>query len=536
MRNSSKNKCGLSPILLWLLLLIIPLFGRTFFQIDETRYVAVAWEMWVRGDWLVPYLNGEAYHHKPPLLFWLINLGWGIFGVNEWWPRVVSGLFSLASLWLTVYIARLLWPQRPNVAAFSPLILLSCFLWSLFTSATMFDMVLAFFTLVGMVALILAWQNGGKRAWVLFGLAIGLGTLTKGPVILLHLLPVALLAPWWQRTSPTRNWYLGVFGGVGLGALIALAWAIPAGLAGGPEFQQAIFWGQTANRLVNSFAHSHPWWWYLPLLPIMLFPWLLWPPFWRGLAHLLEHRNASSVRFCLIWFGVVFGGFSLVSGKQLHYLLPILPAFALLTSYLLVKHQQQYHRCDTLLPALVIILLGFLILIVPFVSAQIRLPVWLVQISPLPGIMLFLLGAVLILWKLPQIKQQLLLISTIAILTGLIFPLAIIKTAWPAYDLRQISQHISTLIKHKQPVAHFGDYHGQYQFFGRLQQPLPVVDENNLCTWLSQHPNGKLIAYFSGKYLDLSEQADYVQFYRSKHVGIIGVQLVSISACLGLLP
>jgi len=513
------------------------LLGRTFLQIDETRYVTVAWEMWLTGDWLVPHLNGEAYHHKPPLLFWLINLGWGIFGINEWWPRIVPGLFSLANLGLTVYIARQLWPQHSNVTTFAPLILLSCFLWSQFTSATMFDMVLAFFTLLGMVALIWAWQKGTKGAWGLFGLAIGLGILTKGPVILLHLLPVALLASWWQRPAPAWTWYLGVLIGVVLGALIALLWAIPAALAGGREFQQAIFWGQTANRLINSFAHSHPWWWYLPFLPLILFPWLFWLPFWRGLAHLAKHFQESAVRFCLVWFGVVFAGFSFVSGKQLHYLLPILPAFALLTSYLLGKQStlRQYQYWNTFLPALVIMLLGLLILIAPFVSTQIRLPIWLNQISPLPGILLFLLGAVLILWRLPLIKKQLLLLSTVAILASLIFPLAILRAAGPAYNLHQISQYINTLFERNQTIAHFGDYHGQYQFLGRLQRPLPVVDEYNLCTWLTKHPDGKLIGYFSREYMDLTKQADYVQFYRSKYVAIFDAKFVS-SACIKLLP
>jgi len=163
---------------LWLLLVLIPLFSRTFLQIDETRYVTVAWEMWIGGEWLVPSLNGELYHHKPPLLFWLMHLGWAVFGVNEWWPRIIPGLFSLGSLWLTALLARQLWPQQPQIAQWAPLILLSSLLWSLFTSATMFDMVLAFFTLLGMVAIVHAGHKNELKAYGLLGVAIGLGILT----------------------------------------------------------------------------------------------------------------------------------------------------------------------------------------------------------------------------------------------------------------------------------------------------------------------------------------------------------------------
>lgn len=523
---------------LWLLLVLVPLLARTFLQVDETRYVTVAWEMWIQGNWLVPSLNGEAYHHKPPLLFWLIHLGWAIFGVNEWWPRMIPGFFSLGTLWLTAYLARQLWPEQPHIAQWVPLILLSCFLWSLFTSATMFDMVLAFFTLLGMVALVRAWQKSDVNAWGLFSIAIGFGILTKGPVILLHLLPIALLAPWWQHSRPSSYswsvWYLGILSSVILGVLIALMWAIPAGLAGGEEFQKAIFWGQTANRLVNSFAHQHPFWWYLPLLPIALFPWLLWLPLWRGLSQLPQQWSNNGVRFCIVWLVLPFSSFSLISGKQLHYLLPIVPAFALLTTYLLVKLpiEQQHRRWDAFLLGLIIILIGLLQLIVSFLpSLVVRLPLWVTQISPFSSFALFLLGTVLIIIKLPLFNHRLLIISVSAILFSLIVPLSIIRSAGQAYDLHEISQSINVLQRTGQTLAHFGDYHGQYQFLGRLQKPLQIIDEYDICPWVTQHPDGKLIVYFASGYQDLSQHADYVQPYRSKQVGIINASFIS-SACM----
>ena len=48
---------------LWLLILLTALFTRPLLPVDETRYASVAWEMWSRGDFLVPYLNGEPYSH-----------------------------------------------------------------------------------------------------------------------------------------------------------------------------------------------------------------------------------------------------------------------------------------------------------------------------------------------------------------------------------------------------------------------------------------------------------------------------------------
>jgi 4-amino-4-deoxy-L-arabinose transferase-like glycosyltransferase len=581
---------------LWFLLVLIPLFNRTFLPIDETRYITVAWEMWYRGDFLVPSFNGEVYHHKPPLLFWLIHLGWAIFGVNEWWARIIPGFFSLGSLWLVVHLAHQLWPQEPCVAQWAPFILLSGLLWSLFTSAVMFDMILAFFTLLGLVAIVSAWQNrkippnppllkggishssdrkipsnspllkgetdeypsqkGGvppfeKRggggilsnysliAWILLGIAIGFGVLTKGPVILLHLLPIALLAPLWHtaRPFPWLSWYLGILGSVILGTLIALAWAIPAAIAGGEEFRQAIFWGQTAGRIVNSFAHNHPIWWYLPWLPVVLFPWLLWLPLWRGFRKLPHYQNDMGVRFCVVWLVVVFASFSLISGKQLHYLLPTVPGFALLTAYLLAKlpPEQQNQRWDMVLPGVVLILVGILFLVAPYLPAS--LPNWVRDISPLSGMILLLLGAILVILSfiLSKIHFGLLSLSTMAILFSLIVPLTILRAAGPAYDLHQLSQQIERLQRTGETIVHFGQYHGQYQFLGRLRQPLPIVDEYEICSWFIQNPDGKLVVYFARQYQELSQHAEYVQAYRSKQVGILDVKFLH-NACLKVMP
>jgi 4-amino-4-deoxy-L-arabinose transferase-like glycosyltransferase len=134
--------------------------------------------------------------------------------------------------------------------------------------------------------------EGKRRGFVMLGIAIGMGVLTKGPVILLNLLPITVLAPWWSPGLKWSRWFGGVVLAVLLGAGIALVWALPAGMAGGEAYRNAIFWGQTADRMVDSFAHRRPLWWYLPLLPVLLFPWFVWPGMWQALA---RQRRAGRV-------------------------------------------------------------------------------------------------------------------------------------------------------------------------------------------------------------------------------------------------
>lgn len=52
-------------ILGWGLLAAVSLASHTLLPIDETRYATVAWNMWQRGDLLVPWLNGGPYSDKP---------------------------------------------------------------------------------------------------------------------------------------------------------------------------------------------------------------------------------------------------------------------------------------------------------------------------------------------------------------------------------------------------------------------------------------------------------------------------------------
>ena len=99
------NKDVTLSVLLFGIFSITALLTRPLLPIDETRYLTVAWEMWRSGNYFVPTLNGDIYSHKPPLLFWLINLVWSITGVNEFSARLIGPVAGLVSILLTVQLA-----------------------------------------------------------------------------------------------------------------------------------------------------------------------------------------------------------------------------------------------------------------------------------------------------------------------------------------------------------------------------------------------------------------------------------------------
>lgn len=521
---NSRSLIGFS-LLVWLLALAAAIIARPLMPIDETRYVTVAWEMHLANHWLVPLLNGEAYHHKPPLLFWIIRLGWMIFGVNDLWPRLVAPLFGLASLGLMQWLARLLWPgeQGRRIGTLALPILLTGGWWLLFSTLTMFDLLMACFALLGWCGLALALRHGRfLGGMALFGLAIGFGVLAKGPAILVYALPPALFAPLWadHRQSWLR-WYLGLLAAIALGAAIGLAWALPAAEAGGPAFKQALLWGQTAGRVKDSFAHKRPLWWYLPLLPLLLMPWLFWRPAWCALWVGRAGLADANIRFCLAASLVGLAVFSFISGKQPHYLLPLFPPFALLLAQALEGGRALTRPNDTLPAIGLVVVLALLLLAVPFVPQVLDklddLPDWSMAV-PLEMAAALLLGAGLAFWlsRNARIERQLMAMSCLSLTIFLAVHLIGFIPGRPAYDMKPAAIVIKSAQDAGRPVAFAGDYHGEYQFLGRLAKPLPEVEYRDIPAWFAANPDGWMVARYRVERLARGPKPLYAQPKRGR--------------------
>ena len=481
------------PVLLalWLVATLAGLLIRPLIPVDETRYAAVAWEMWARGEFLVPYLNGAPYSHKPPLFFWLIHAGWWLFGVSEWVVRLVTPLLALLLLAVTARLARLLWPDDPRAASLAPWALFSCVFLTGFFPWVQMDVLLALCALLAMLGIVRA-ADGNQTGWLVTGLAIGLGVLAKGPVILLHVMPVALLAPLWVSARPARgwwSWYLGVLAAVVLGALMALAWALPAAAAGGEAYRAAILWGQTADRLVTSFAHAHPVWWYLPWLAVLFAPWILLPWLWSGLRQAWQQRD-SGLRLCVTWVVAVLVLLSLVSGKQAKYLLPVLPAFALLVARVLSRLPAQPVTQRPWLPAFVLAMLGVACMVLPFVLDKAP---WLNTVHPVWGALLLAAAVALLLLPPALPAQYPLRMAVLSVLVVAIVEVGVLRIGAPSYDLRQAGRFIAAAQAAGRPVATLDHYHGQFGFYGRLTEPLLELAPGQARDWARQHPDGLLV-------------------------------------------
>jgi len=508
-------RSGTLPIaLLWLAFLAATLLGRPLLPIDETRYLSVAWEMWRDHSFLVPRLEGVPYSHKPPLLFWLFHLGWMVIGVNAWWPRLVNPLLLLLNLRLAAGLYRLLWPAEPAGGRRVVLLLLGCTFWSVSGTLVMFDMLLVACSLLALTGLFRVLRQGDSRGWWLFGLGTGLGLLAKGPVVLLPVLGPALLAPVAGGTGSgsRKRWFGHLFLALLLAVGLALAWAVPAALQGGERYGREILWGQVSGRLVSSFAHGRPWWWYLPLFPVLFFPWIFWPRIGRGLSRL--RCSDPGVRIVAAWLVPAALGFFLVSGKQAHYLLPLFPPLALLAARGLAELPPRPFPRDLGLPGAVLILLGMGAFLLPLWAPRAGLPDWTRNVAFGWAVVPILAGVFLNV-RAPGLDGALTRLCLVSAGVALWIHFALVPALAPVYDLEPVSRELGRVMQTGAPVAYRGNDNGEFLFLGRLPHSLTEVsDPEDLRAWKRAHPDGWVLYHEAGRPGRRAAGAVFTQPYR----------------------
>ena len=516
---------ALLALVLMCVLTISVIMARPPLPVDETRYLSVAWEMYGSGNYLVPHLNGETYSHKPPLLFWLINLIWSVTGPQQWAARLAAPLVAAVGLLLTGKLARQLWPEETKVETTAPLIQCSLMLWMVFAPLTMFDAMQSVAVQLSCIGAIEVKRNGTKGL-ALAGLGIGLGVLAKGPVVLVHALPFMLT---WQLLSTSVNTGNGggsllstdqktgrgkAFASVGcsviLGSVLALCWALPAARMGGQEYGNELLWGQTAGRMVQSFAHRQPVWYYLWILPLAMLPWLL----FRGMcSRIIAALKDPSGKACAVGLCGALSGLSLVSGKQVYYLVPQLPMIALLLARMTTLDPTPVTRHQMLKISVGTILAGFAPVVLNNISR--------LQVTRLAGVCgswatlpLCALGILLLLPQTQTPVAAVRSIATSAVLFISILNVGLSRNLWQEFDISPLANRVHNLQQQDQPVAWYGQYHGQLQFAGRLQKPLTeVIGEEHLTSWVQGNPGGYVVfrAVDDAQTFDLSAQSRALQ-------------------------
>ncbi len=313
--------------------------GYPLIEPDEGRNAEVAREMAETNNYVLPHLNGLPYLDKPVVFFAATAAVLEVLGPNEFAARLAPFLFGLATALLVGWFAA----QRIDaeagwVAAMATLtapLMVGLSRTVIMDTATSFFVVLAligFFQAVDIRAHHLERHSGGPPwlRWTLLAwCAMALGVLTKGPVALA--VPLLVAAPYaiWRRASRAVWHPLGLVALVGLVA--PWVWAVSQEI---PNFLHYVVVTETWARMTSDeLKRTEPIWFFLPVILAGTFPWwILAAAGAKSRARDPRLQRDPARVYLWLWLVVPLVFFSLSRGKQEQYVLPLVPAVALLVA------------------------------------------------------------------------------------------------------------------------------------------------------------------------------------------------------------
>ncbi|MCP3176220.1 glycosyltransferase family 39 protein [Desulfuromonas sp. KJ2020] len=322
----------------------------------EARYGEIARLMAQTGDWITPQIHqGVPFWGKPPLSTWLSALSIRVLGVNEFAIRLPSFLLALLVLALVYFVA--VRQRGRDFALVATVVLALSVLFFVSSGAVMTDPALLLGTTLSMIAFWRAMTAKKSRALVwgyLFFVGLSIGLLAKGPVALILVgLPVGGWVLWqrqWGHVWRRLPW----FSGLALCLALSAPWYYLAELKT-PGFLDYFLIGEHWKRFMVSGwqgdlygnAHSRPlgtiWlYWLVTALPwsLVLLASLFRKEF-RQKAGLMLRRPDGWGVYLMLWSVAPMVFFTLAGNILWTYVLPGLPAFALLVAELMLPDQAE---------------------------------------------------------------------------------------------------------------------------------------------------------------------------------------------------
>ena len=352
--------------------------------VDETEplFAEAARQMTITGDWITPFFNGETRFDKPPLVYWLMALGYQVLGVNEWAVRLPSALAAIALTILGFYTLRHFGFPNPTPTVSEPVsgsdaesisaaeglaalpvqtqrqLWLSAWIGGalialnaetiVWARTGVSDMLLS--GCIGSALFCFFWaytrppDSAAQLRWVLaFYSCLGLAILTKGPVgiaipglaILPFLFYVGQLRQVWCEMRPLRL-------GLPIVLAIALPWYLLVIWANGMDYINSFFGYHNLERFTSVVnRHSAPWYFYFLVVLAGFAPLSVYLPvaiarlrFWQRSRWQQQPRTHHLGLFALFWFVSIFLFFTVAATKLPSYVLPLMPAAAILVGLL----------------------------------------------------------------------------------------------------------------------------------------------------------------------------------------------------------
>ena len=349
----------------------LPLLGP-----DEPRYAQVAREMFERGDWVTPTLAGHHWFEKPALLYWLEIAAFKVFGVTEFSARLGPALFGIGTIAAIYLLGRVTEGtdlhdgskgQSVTRSAVFAIIAASTLGIVAFSHGASFDIILTLPLTASLVAFFVfdqrssALDKTGNKSSALFPLLlfyffIGVATLAKGLVGIVFPFAIVAFYHLMSRKWPSRTLMLSIFWGSLLSITVAASWYLPMYLRHGYGFIDEFFVQHHFQRFTsNKYQHPQAFYFFFWMLPVLSIPWF---PFalasiWRAIKSAINGQKPSDdatdhdkplLLFALSWLLVPLVFFSFSGSKLPGYIMPSVPAMAILAGSFLTRFVNRSER------------------------------------------------------------------------------------------------------------------------------------------------------------------------------------------------
>jgi 4-amino-4-deoxy-L-arabinose transferase-like glycosyltransferase len=328
---------------------------------SEFRWAEIAREMRLTGNYFWPTIDGRVYYDKPLGSYWLVLWAADLTGsMNEAAARIPCAIAGLAAVGLLMILARRLYDRR--TAALSGFILATCMSFVFFARTASADVE----TITGELAALLLFMSMRERSggwWVVpLWLLMALTSLTKG--LLGFVLPIVVIGAYsclaegwhqfydgvsigsfWQRVNwlVSRNRWFFNWKAIPAIAIAAAVYAVPFAISSAKTGSGAGFYmvyRENVVRFFHPFDHRGPVYLYVYVIFALMAPWSALLPAAIAQAHRRQDHPETD-RFALVYFWATFVFFTLSGSRRSYYILPILPAGAMLIARLLVQRQEQ---------------------------------------------------------------------------------------------------------------------------------------------------------------------------------------------------
>jgi 4-amino-4-deoxy-L-arabinose transferase-like glycosyltransferase len=327
---------------------------------SEFRWAEIAREMIVTHNYFWPTINGHVYYDKPLGSYWLVIFSTPFTGgLNEAATRLPSAIAGLLAVMLLMLLVRRLYDARTAILA--GVILTTSFSFVFFSRDASADVE----TITGEIAALLLFNHNQERGggiWVVgLWLIMAATSLTKG--LLGFALPLLMIGAYsslrdgWavlfqevssgpmtdriRRLIARNRWFFNWYTVVGI-ALGGFVYYLPFQISArmmGTQKGLAMVYRENVVRFFHPFDHRGPIYLYVYVIFGLMAPWSATLPAALVETHTLRHANtepARADRFALVYFWATFIFFTLSGSRRSYYILPILPAAAILVARTLV--------------------------------------------------------------------------------------------------------------------------------------------------------------------------------------------------------